>query len=73
MIVGDWGYTDATLPEALLHATKVLAAWYTVRPRSVLGNVAITPEGMAIDYSSLPSEVGAFVNEYRIGAQVVSV
>lgn len=72
VIVGDWGYT--TLPEALMHATKVLAGWYTFRPSSLLANVSVTPDGSNIDNSSLPTEVSAFIREWRLtGAQAVSV
>ena len=73
-IAGTWGYTDANLPEALLHATKVLAAFYTKRPDSVLASVATTVEGTTLDYSSLPPEVQAFIDDWKLaGDQVVSV
>lgn len=74
VIVGTWGYTAANLPEALLHATKVLAGWYTLRPNSLLANVSVTPEGANIDNSTMPTEVRDFIREWRLsGTQVVSV
>jgi hypothetical protein len=65
-ITGSWGYTDATLPEAFRHADKVLAAWYTKRPDSVLADVAITPEGTALNYGDLPPEVSEFIARWRL-------
>ena len=72
-ITGTWGYTDANLPESLLHATKVLAAWYTLRPDSVLANVSVTAEGTVRDYSNLPPEILAFIHDWKLsdGAVVV--
>lgn len=70
-ITGDWGYTE--YPPDLTHATKVLAAWYTKRPASVLANVAFTPDGNALNYGDLPPEVGAFISAWRLGAQMVLV
>lgn len=73
-IAGDWGLLPADYPEPLLHATKVLAAWYTKRPDSILANIAITAEGTALDYSSIPPEVGDFIAAYKLDAdQVVTV
>jgi hypothetical protein len=73
-ITGDWGYAAANLPEALLHATKVLAAFYTKRPDSVLASVATTVEGTTLDYSVLPPEVQTFIDNWKLGgAQVVAV
>lgn len=70
VIVGLWGYSD--LPEPLLHATKVLAAWYTLRPNAMLSGAYATPDGNAFDLSALPVEVGAFVTEWRLGGMVAS-
>ena len=70
-ITGDWGYTDP--PDELMHATKVLAAYYTKRPDSVLASVATTVEGTTLDYSSLPPEVTEFIAGWSIGEQVVTV
>jgi hypothetical protein len=73
-ITGDWGLLPADYPEPLLHATKILAAWYTKRPDSILANIAITAEGTALDYSSIPPEVGDFIAAYKLDAdQVVTV
>lgn len=73
-ITGSWGYTDASLPEAVRHAAKVLAGWYTKRPDSVLANVSITPDGNVLNYGDLPPEVGDFIANWRLTAdQVVSV
>lgn len=73
-ITGTWGLLPADYPEPLLHATKVLAAWYTKRPDSILANVAITAEGTALDYSNIPPEVGDFIAAYKLDSdQVVSV
>lgn len=72
-VEGDWGYLDADLPEPVLHATKVLAGWYTLRPDSILANVKIDTSGNVLNYGELPPEVGAFVAEWRVGAMAVSV
>ena len=76
-ITGDWGYADADLPEPLLHATKVLAAFYTLRPASLLADVAITPSGGVLNYAQMPPEVAntvmGFVSLYGIGEQAVAV
>ena len=72
-IAGTWGYTDANLPEPLLHATKVLAAYYTKRPDSVLASVATTVEGTTLDYSTLPPEVLEFIADWKLSEQAVSV
>ena len=77
VIVGTWGYnvdgTSPGLPDELLHATKILAAFYTVRPDSVLADVSVTPEGIARTYRSLPHEVRAFIEEWSLGEQAVAV
>jgi hypothetical protein len=76
-ITGDWGYADVDLPEPLLHATKVLAAFYTLRPASLLADVAITPSGGVLNYAQMPSEVAntvmGFVSLYGLGEQAVAV
>jgi hypothetical protein len=72
-ITGDWGYADTNLPEPLLHVTKVLASWYTIRPASVLATVAMTPGGSTINYGAFPPEVEDFVREWRIGEQAVLI
>ncbi len=71
VIVGDWGHDP--LPDDLMHACKVLAAWYTKRPASVLANVAFTPDGNALNYSELPPEVLNFVKAWSIGPMLVAI
>lgn len=73
VVIGDGGYTAANLPEPLLHATKVLAAFYTLRPNSLLADVAITPAGGVVNYSSLPAEVTQFIRDWAIGEQAVAL
>jgi hypothetical protein len=72
VITGDWGHDP--YPHDFLHAVKVLAAWYTRRPSSLLGGAVITPEGNQIDYSALPVEVQQFLANWgRAGSQLVAV
>lgn len=73
VIVGNGGYAAGTEPENLKHAIKVLAAFYTMRPASILADVAITPAGGVLTYSQLPAEVMEFVADRKIGQQAVSV
>ena len=74
VITGEGGYAAADLPEAVRHATKVLAAFYTKRPDSVLASVATTVEGTTLDYSALPPEVATFIDLWKLsGPQAVSV
>lgn len=70
-ITGDWGHDP--LPDELLHATKVLAAWYTKRPDSVLAGVAVTAEGTELRYSDLPPEVAAFITAWNAAEQMVAI
>ena len=70
MIAGSWGYTD--IPEPVLHATKVLAAFYTKRPDAILSG-AITTDTSLFDLSNLPIEVQSFVTEWRVGSQVTGL
>jgi len=76
-ITGDWGYAAADLPEPYLHTAKVLAAFYTQRPASLLADVAITPSGGVLNYAQMPAEVAnavmGFVSLYGLGEQAVSV
>jgi hypothetical protein len=72
VIVGDGGYAPGNEPEALKQAVKVLAAWYTMRPASIMGNMAKTPTG-SIAYSELPPEVQIFIAGWKVGQQVASV
>ena len=66
LIIGpaDWGHSP--LPDELLQATVVLAAWYTIRPDALLANARQTPEGNVFDLSALPVEVAEFINAWRI-------
>lgn len=77
VITGTWGYnTDSTapaLPDELLHATKVLAAWYTKRPDSVMAGVQVSPEGAVSDFRNVPQEVAGFIEEWRLGDRAVSI
>ena len=63
-ITGNWGH--APLPDELLQATVVLAAWYTIRPDALLANARQTPEGNVFDLSGLPVEISEFINNWRI-------
>jgi hypothetical protein len=71
VITGNWGWSP--LPEDLLQATKVLAAFYTKRPDSLLADVEITPEGNARIYKGLPLEVREFIMDWALGERAISV
>ena len=72
-ITGDAGYAQGSEPFAWLHAVKVLAAFYTMRPASILADVAITPAGGVLNYSQMPPEVQSFIASWRGGqTQIVS-
>lgn len=73
VIVGDGGYEAGQEPFDLRHAVKILAAFYTKRPDSVLSGVSVSPEGVAMVYRELPMEVRDFIGSWRIGEQVVQV
>lgn len=73
VLVGDGGYVAGTEPETLLHAVKVLAGFYTMRPASILADVAITPAGGVVTYSQMPAEVVEFVADWKVGQQVASM
>jgi hypothetical protein len=73
VIVGDGGYAAGTEPETVKHHVKVLAAWYTMRPASMMGNLAMTPGGQGVAYDALPPEVQEFIADWKIGTQAVSV
>lgn len=74
VIVADGGYSAATLPEAVRHATKVLAAYYTLRPTALLSGAQQSPDGTTFDLSDLPVEVREFVNRWRLNdRRVVTV
>ena len=72
VVVGNGGYTDATLPEPYLEAVKIWAAFKTMRPASLLADVAITPQGGVVTYSQLPAEVSSFISEWKIGETAVA-
>lgn len=71
-VAGDGGYPRDACPDSFLHALKVLAAWYTMRPASILASVALTPSGGVLTYSDLPPEVGQFIRGWKSGTQMVS-
>lgn len=71
VIAGAWGYVDdATMPEAVRHPVKVLAAFYTKRPDAILSGAITTPDGNSFDLSNLPVEVASFVKDWDAGSQV---
>lgn len=70
-IAGDWGHDP--YPEDLLQNTKVLAAWITRRPESVLANVRITPEGSELRYGDLPPEVQRFIADWTLAENVAVI
>jgi hypothetical protein len=76
-ITGDWGFADGTQPEPYFHTVKVLTAFYTLRPASLLADVAITPSGGVLNYAQMPAEVAnavmGFVSLYGLGEQAVAV
>lgn len=64
-ITGLWGHEP--LPAELLHATTVLAGYYTLRPDALLGGaVNRLEQGVIFDLSRLPVEVQDFVETWRI-------
>jgi hypothetical protein len=64
-ITGVWGHHP--YPEELLHATKVLAAYYTIRSDALLSGARQTPDGNVFDLSNLPREVQDFVRDWKLG------
>ncbi len=71
VIVGDWGWDP--LPYDVLHAVKVLAAWYTKRGDAILANAVQGPDGSILDYSTLPPEVSQVIRDYQRGTQATIV
>lgn len=67
----QWGHVP--YPAELIHATVVLAAFYTKRPDAVLGGVALTTQGNEIDLSQLPREVADFVRDWKVSSPLISV
>ena len=70
-ITGNWGHDP--YPHDFLHAVKILAAFYTRRPDSVLADVAITPEGNELRYSQYPPEVRNFIPDWSLSTQMVAI
>lgn len=70
---GNWGWSANAYPSDFLMAVKVLAAWYTKRPASVLANVAVTNEGTAMVYSDFPPEVVEFIRAWTLGPQMAVI
>ena len=70
-ITGDWGYTD--IPEPVLHATKVLAGYYTKRPDALLSGAITTPDGGIFDLSQIPVEVAQFVKDWSTSSMMANV
>ena len=74
VIVGEVGYPAGGEPYDVRMAVKALAGFETLRPRSILADVAITPAGGILNYSRLPNEVVEFLADYKLGGeQVVSM
>lgn len=71
VIVGDWGHS--TIPDEVLHATKVLASFYTIRPDALLSGARQTPEGNVFDLSRLPLEIQDFIRDWKLEDQVVAL
>lgn len=71
VITGNWGWSP--IPAEVTQATKVLAAFYTKRPDSVLADVEITPQGNARIFSGLPLEIREFIMDWALGERAVSV
>lgn len=71
VVVADTGWDP--LPYDVLHAVKVLAAWYTKRGDAILANAVQGPDGAILDYSQLPPEVAEVVRLYRRGEQATIV
>jgi|SRR5436190_17235999 len=72
VIAGAWGYTDTNLPEPVRDANTRDAAWLTLRSDALLSGARATDQGI-FDLSSRPTEVQAFVHEWRTGKQAVGV
>lgn len=66
-----WG--PAVLPDEVKHATKVLAAWYSLRSDALLSGVKQTPEGNVFDLSKLPVEVRDFVDSWKLSDMFLAV
>lgn len=73
IVVGDFGYAPGSEPNPFVHALEVYASWQQERPKSLLSDSVITPQGGVLSYSSLPSEIRTFISDWTAGKQVVSV
>ena len=63
----QWGWVP--YPNALLHATAVLAAYYTLRSDALLSSaINRLEEGVIFDLSRYPIEVQDFVTNFKIEA-----
>lgn len=71
VIAGNWGWSPVPADVQLI--TKIMAAWYTLRPDAVLANAKVTPEGALLSYMDLPTEVGFFIGDWKVGEQAVLV
>lgn len=79
LIVGNAGYDTTlapgvygSLPPAVAMAVKVLASWHTMRPASVLTDVAVSPQGGFMAYSMYPPEVQAFIRDWKIDGPLIT-
>lgn len=73
IVEGAGGYDTTAVPNEALHAILVCASFYTMRPASLLSDVAITPQGGVLTYSQLPAEVQQFIAKWKLGEQMTSV
>lgn len=72
VIAGNWGWTDALMPEPVRHAVKVLAAYFTMRPDALLTGGRFTPGGDVVDLSQFPIEVQVFVADWKVSSFAAS-
>lgn len=70
-VAGWWGHVP--LPSPLLHATVLLAGYYTLRPDSLLTGVVQVGEGAFSSLSGIPDEVREFVHTWSLRSSVVAV
>lgn len=73
IVVGDFGYAPGSEPNPFVHALEVYASWQQERPKSLLSDSVITPQGGVLSYSTLPAEVRNFISDWAAGRQAVSV
>ena len=70
-ITGNWGHDPQ--PDEVQIATKVMAAWLTVRPDALLTATRTTPDGNPIELSALPDEVALFIEAWSAGPILTGV